>query len=50
MYNTGATIGENRSEEATKSEGDNTIALQIETPYLRRSRDIAVTRIEFLID
>jgi hypothetical protein len=58
MYHTGATMGENRSEEgkvtATERQKELTspqnVALQIESPQLRPSRDTVANLIEFLKD
>ena len=58
MYNTGAAMGENKSDEgkvmATERQKELTspqnVALRIESPQLRHSKAIAVTLIKFLKD
>jgi hypothetical protein len=59
MYDTGATMGENRSKEQRVTTSTLTAdlltmspknALQTETPHLSHSKAIATIRIEFLID
>ena len=58
MYDTGATMGENRSKEqkvtATERQkvltSSQNVALRIDPPHLRRSKAIAIILIEFLID